>query len=133
VTDIAAIEEALAGLEPGERGAMGAVALVDLVLGALDLDEDDVVAATRRGLLLAAAAGDPRDGIGAGSRAALETAADLSRLGCADGLARRLRDLAREAEDVAAATVAETAAALAQDDAASLDALAVLLLAHAVA
>ena len=67
-------------LEESIRAA-GAPALIALCADRLDLDEDDVAAATRRGLLLAAAGGDPSEAIGPGSRAALETAAELQALG----------------------------------------------------
>ena len=80
----------LADIDEGLRAA-GGPAVVALVVDRLGLDEDDISAATRRGLLLAAAAGDPAEGIAAGSRAALETAADLAETDVAPRLLAELR------------------------------------------
>ena len=68
----------LADIDAGLRAA-GGPAVVALSSSGCGLDEDDIAAATRRGLLLAAAAGDPAEGIAPGSRAVLETAAELRR------------------------------------------------------
>ena len=70
--DVGPIEEALAELPADERAAAAGPVLVDRVVDALGLDEDDVNAATRRGLLLAAAEGNPIESCAPGSRAALE-------------------------------------------------------------
>jgi hypothetical protein len=115
----------LADIDEGLRGA-GGPAIVALLIDRLGMDEDDIAAATRRGLLLAAAAGDPAAGIGAGSRAALETAADLAETDIAPRLLAELRILAGEggAHPVAAAL----AASLADHPEAALGALAVVLL-----
>jgi hypothetical protein len=78
VDDAHAIEEALAGVAPEDRMRVAAPVLVDRVVDRLDLDEDELNAAARRGLLLAAAEGNPAESSGTGSRAALETAADLA-------------------------------------------------------
>ena len=52
-----AIEEALVGLEPENRTPAAAPVLIDLVFDALAIDEDELNAVSRRGLLLAAAEG----------------------------------------------------------------------------
>lgn len=88
--DAHAIEEALAGLESEERMRAAAPVLVDRVMDHLDLDEDELNAAARRGLLLAAAEGNPSESSGIGSRAALETAADLAADGYGPPLAAAL-------------------------------------------
>ena len=106
--------------------AAGAPALVALVVDRLGLDEDDIAAATRRGLLLAAAAGDPAEGVAPGSRAVLETAAELADLGVTARLLTALRELAEGGAGVP--TAAAAAAALADDAEAALGALAVVLL-----
>ena len=115
----------LADIDAGLRAA-GAPALVALVVERLALDEDDVAAATRRGLLLAAAGDDPAAGIAPGSRAVLETAAELAELGVAPHLLAGLRDLAAGAVGLPVAAAA--AASLADDREAALGALAVVLL-----
>ncbi len=120
----------LRDIDAGLRAA-GAPALVALVVERLGLDEDDIAAATRRGLLLAAAAGDPAEGIAIGSRAVLETASELDDLGVTPLLVSELRGLA---EDGAALPVAAAAAAsLADDPEAALGALAVVLLTAEIA
>jgi hypothetical protein len=119
----------LADIDAGLRAA-GAPALVALVVVRLDLDEDDVAAATRRGLLLAAAGGDPAEGIAPGSRAVLETAAELAELGVTPHLLAGLRDLADRGTGLPVAAAA--AASLAEDPEAALGALAVVLLSVAV-
>jgi hypothetical protein len=115
----------LADIDAGLRAA-GGPALVALVVERLGLDEDDIAAATRRGLLLAAAAGDPADGITPGSRAVLETAAELAELGVTPALLAGLRDLAADGAGLPIAAAA--AASLAEDPEAALGALAVVLL-----
>jgi hypothetical protein len=115
----------LADIDEGLRAA-GGPALVALLVDRLGLDEDDIAAATRRGLLLAAAAGNPAEGIAPGSRAALETAADLAEHGVTPRLVAELRELA---DDGAGHPVAAAlAASLADRPEAALGALAVVLL-----
>ena len=82
-----AIEEALVGLAPEDRTSAAAPVLIDLVFDALSIDEDELNAVTRRGLLLAAAEGNPKESSAAGSRAALETASGLMEDGYAEPLA----------------------------------------------
>ncbi len=115
----------LADIDEGLRAA-GGPAVVALLVDRLGLDEDDCAAATRRGLLLAAAAGDPAEGIAAGSRAALETAADLAELGVTAQLLAELRVLAVEGAEYPVA--AALAGSLAEHPEAALSALAVVLL-----
>jgi hypothetical protein len=115
---------AAAALEESIRAA-GAPALIALVADRLQLDEDDVAAATRRGLLLAAAGGDPSEGIGPGSRAALETAAELQALGIG---ARLIAELETIAGDRTVPVLAALAGTLAEDPAAALGTLAAVLL-----
>jgi len=114
----------LDGLEASLRAA-GGPALIALCADRLELDEDDVAAATRRGLLLAAAGGDPAEGIGPGSRAALETAAELAALGIGARLIAELEALAGDGEAPVAAALART---LADDPAMALGTLAAVLL-----
>jgi hypothetical protein len=113
-----------AALEQSLRAA-GAPALIALCAERLELDEDDVAAVTRRGLLLAAAGGDPTEGIGPGSRAALETAAELQALGVAPRLAAELRAVAADRD---APVLAALAGTLADDPATALGVLASVLL-----
>ncbi len=115
----------LADIDDGLRAA-GGPAIVALIVERLGLDEDDIAAATRRGLLLAAAAGDPAGGIAAGSRAALETAADLSEMDVGPRLEAELRVLA--AEGAGQPVAAALAGSLAEHPEAALSALAVVLL-----
>jgi hypothetical protein len=116
----------LADIDGGLRAA-GGPALVALLVDRLDLDEDDIAAATRRGLLLAAAAGDPADGVAPGSRAALETSAELAEMGVAPRLEAGLRELAESCAEQPIAGALATS--LAADPEAALEALAVVLLA----
>jgi hypothetical protein len=111
-------------LEASIRAA-GAPALIALCADRMELDEDDVAAATRRGLLLAAAGGDPTEGIAPGSRAALETAAELQAMGIGDQLLGELRAVAAEQD---APVLAALAGTLAEDPAAALGLLAFVLL-----
>ena len=111
-------------LEDSLRAA-GAPALIALCADRLELDEDDVAAATRRGLLLAAAGGDPSEGIGPGSRAALETAAELQALGIG---ARLTAELEAVAADPTVPVLGALARALADDPATALGTLAAVLL-----
>jgi hypothetical protein len=116
----------LGDVDAGLRTA-GGPALVALLVDRLGLDDDDITAATRRGLLLAAAAGDPSEGIAPGSRAVLETAAELAEMSVAPRLEAGLRKLADDgAEQPVAAALATS---LAADPEAALEALAVVLLA----
>ena len=94
--DLLPVEEALAGLPESERTAAAGPVLVAHVIDALGLDEDEVNAAARRGLLLAAAEGNPIESCAPGSRAALETAADLTADGYGAPLAAALGAFGRE-------------------------------------
>jgi hypothetical protein len=112
---------------PEESRAVAAgPALVALARGTLPLDDDDLSAATRRGLLLAAASGDPQEAVGPGSRAVLETAAELADLGVGPPLGAALAALAVEAGELQRARAALIA--LAGDRELRLESLAVLLL-----
>jgi hypothetical protein len=111
-------------LEASLRQA-GAPALVALCADRLELDEDDVAAATRRGLLYAAAGGDPAEGVGPGSRAALETAAELQAIGVGPRLTAELQAIAADRDAPVAAALAGT---LVDDPAAALGLLASVLL-----
>jgi hypothetical protein len=101
-----AIEEALVGLAPEDRTAAAAPVLIDLVFDALSIDEDELNAVTRRGLLLAAAEGNPKESSAAGSRAALETASGLMEDGYSDPLAGALAELAGVIPDTCPNTAA---------------------------
>ena len=90
------------------------------------VEEDEFAAATRRGLLLAAAAGDPQEGLARGGRAVLETASELADLGVGAPLGAALAALAVEAGELA--RVRTAAVALAGNAELRLEALAVLLL-----
>lgn len=129
--DATAIEEALAGLEPQERMRAAAPVLVDRIVDVLDLDEDELNAAARRGLLLAAAEGNPVESSGLGSRAALETAADLAADGYGAPLAAALIAL-RDEVPADCPLVAAAVAELALDERAALEALAVVVLHRAL-
>ncbi len=128
---LAAIEEALASLPPEERAQAGGPVLVAQVLDRLPLDDDELNAATRRGLLLAAAAGNPAETAAEGSRAVLETAADLAAAGYADPLVAALTALA-EAAAVDLPCVRDAATALCDDRRLALEALAVVALHRAM-
>jgi hypothetical protein len=122
-----AIEEALAGLPASDRAAAAAAVLVAEVFERLALDEDELNAAARRGLLLAAAEGNPAASSGLGSRAAIETAADLAADGYAEPLSHALSALAETVPSncpLVAAAIAE----LIIDQRAALEALAVVVL-----
>lgn len=129
--DLRAIEEALAGLPEEERAAASAPVLVDRVFDSLGLDEDEVNAAARRGLLLAAAEGNPVASCGPGSRAAIETAADLAADGHGAPLAAALGDLRRSLPGEAALT-AGALDALQADPRLALEALAQVVLHRAL-
>ncbi len=126
-----AIEEALVGLAPEDRTTASAPVLVDLVFDALAMDEDDINAASRRGLLLAAVGGNPLASCVLGSPAALETAADLAEDGYDVTLAAALAGLA-DAVPATCPCVAAAVADLRADGAAALDALAVVVLHRAM-
>lgn len=129
--DAHAIEEALAGLEPEERMRAAAPALVDRMVDRLDLDEDELNAAARRGLLLAAAEGNPSESSGIGSRAALETAADLA----ADGYGEPLRSALLALHDevpIDCPLVRAAVSELLLDERAALEGLAVVVLHRAL-
>jgi hypothetical protein len=111
-------------LEASLRAA-ASPALIALCADRMELDEDDVAAATRRGLLLAAAAGDPAEGVAPGSRAALETAAELQAMGIDDRLLAELEAVAAEPDTPVLSALAAT---LADDPAAALGLLASVLL-----
>jgi hypothetical protein len=129
VTDLAELEEALGGLDRARRLRLGAPALVAAVADRLELDEDDVARATRRGLLLAAAGGDPAQAIAPGSRAVLETASELADGPLPDRLTAALLELAAAAPGPA---VRDTAGELAAQRDIALEALALVLLASQV-
>jgi hypothetical protein len=130
---LAALEAALQSLAPADREASAALAAAAAVASAADLDADDVAAATRRGLLLAAAGGDPAELAGPGSRAALETAAELHALGAWPDLARGLDALRSHLRGSALTALAAGAETLAADEAAAAEAVAVVLLQRALA
>ena len=130
--DVGPIEEALAELPADDRAAAAGPVLVDRVVDALGLDEDDVNAATRRGLLLAAAEGNPIESCAPGSRAALETATDLTEQGYGAPLAAALGDLGRALPDDAP-LVSAAVDELQADSRLALEALAVVLLHRALA
>jgi len=111
-------------LEESLRAA-GAPALIALCADRMELDEDDVAAATRRGLLLAAAGGDPAAGVAPGSRAALETAAELQAMGIDDRLMAELRAVAAAPDTPVLSALAAT---LADDRVTALGLLASVLL-----
>jgi len=114
----------MAALEESLRAA-GAPALIALCADRLELDEDDVAAATRRGLLLAAAGGDPAEGVAPGSRAALETAAELQAIGVGPRLTAELQAIAADRD---APVLAALAATIVDDQATALGLLASVLL-----
>jgi hypothetical protein len=130
---LAALEVALEALAPDERVVAAPLAAAAAVASAAALDPDDAAAATRRGLLLAAAGGDPSELAGSGSRAALETAAELHALGAWPALARALDDLRTHLAGSPLVALAGGADALAADDAVACEAVAVVLLQHALA
>lgn len=129
--DLLPVEEALAGLPEDERTAAAGPVLVARVADALGLDEDEVNAATRRGLLLAAAEGNPLESCAPGSRAALETASDLAEDGYGAPLAAALGDLGRSLPD-GLPCVTAAVDGLQADPRLALDALAVVLLHRAL-
>ena len=129
--DAHAIEEALAGLEPEERMRAAAPVIVDRVVDRLDLDEDELNAAARRGLLLAAAEGNPSESSGPGSRAALETAADLAADGYASPLSAALLALHDEVP-IDCPLVRAAVSELLLDERAALEGLAVVVLHRAL-
>lgn len=126
-----AIEEALAGLPPDQRAAAAGPVLVERVIDALGMDDDEVNAAARRGLLLAAAEGNPIESCAPGSRAALETAADLTADGYGAPLAAALGDLGRELPE-GHPHVAAAVDALQADARLALESLAVVVLHRAL-
>jgi hypothetical protein len=105
-------------------------ALVAIARPTLLMDDDGLSAATRRGLLLAAAAGDPQEGLAPGGRAVLETASELADLGVGAPLGAALAAIAVEAGDLE--RVRAAAVQLAGDPELRLEALAVLLLHEAL-
>lgn len=128
---LAPIEDALAELPARDRAAAAGPVLVDRIFDALGLDEDEVNAAARRGLLLAAATGNPSAACGPGSRAVLETATDLAEHGCGVRLVAALGDLGRAVPDglpLVAAAVGE----LQSDAPLALEALAQVVLHRAL-
>jgi hypothetical protein len=131
MSDLAAIDEALAEVPPADRVRAAAVVLVALVADGLGLDEDELNGAARRGLLLAAAEGDPAASCGLGSRAAAETAADLAADGAWERLDALLVGLAAGAAGLPRAAVAIDD--LRDDRALALEALAVIVLHQALA
>lgn len=132
MTTLTEIEEALGTLPPAERSAAAGPVLADLAFDTLAWDEDDVNAAARRGLLLAAAEGDPSASAGAGSRAALETAAELAASGYGEAVRAALTTLADEVPPdtpLVRAALAE----LVGDERSALEAFAVVVLYRSLA
>ncbi len=126
------IETALADVDADQHVAVAAPALVAVVRPSLELGDDEVEAAARRGLLLAAAAGDPARQIGAGSPAVAETASELVDIGAADVLHRLLSELAGVASAAGLIRCAAVARALRDRPAAAMQALAQVVLYEAV-
>jgi len=131
VDDAHAIEEALQGLPSEDRMRAAAPVIVDRVVDRLDLDEDEINAAARRGLLLAAAEGNPSESSGVGSRAALETAADLAADGYAQPLAAALLALHDEVP-IDCPLVRAAVSELLLDERVALEGLAVVVLHRAL-
>lgn len=129
--DFAAIEKALTELPETEWATAAGAVLVARIFDELAMDEDELNAAARRGLLLAAAAGNPAESISLGSRAALETAADLGLDGVGEPLAAALIKLAAQVP-VECPCVAATVAELAGESRVALEALAVVVLHNAL-
>ena len=129
--DLAPIEAALAGVAAPERVVLAGPVLVERVFGALGIDDDEVHAAARRGLFLAAAEGDPASACGPGSRAARETAEALVADGAGSALAAALGELHR-AVPADCPLVAAAVAELAADPALAADALAQVVLHRAL-
>jgi hypothetical protein len=130
---LAALDAALAAIDPAERASAARLAAAAAAASAADLDEDDAAAATRRGLLLAAAGGDPAELAGPGSRAALETAAELLALGAWPALAQAIAELRARLLGSSLTMLAAGAESLAADDAVACEAVAVVLLQRALA
>jgi len=129
--DFAAIEEALIELPETEWATAASAVLVACVFEDLGMDEDELNAAARRGLLLAAAAGNPAESIGFGSRAALETASDLALDGFGERLAAALTTFATQIPTECPCVVAAVTE-LAGDSRIALEALAVVVLHNAI-
>lgn len=125
------IEEALGDVPPEMRSAVAGPVLADRAFERLAWDDDEMNAAVRRGLLLAAATGDPANSSGPGSRAALETAADLAGAGygppALDALGALAEDVPTDCPLVRAA-IAE----LVCDERSALEAFAVVILHRAL-
>ncbi len=132
MTSLAEIEVALGDVPPEARSAAVAPVLADRAFDGLAWDDDELNAAARRGLLLAAATGDPVNSSGPGSRAALETAADLAGAGYGP---RALTALTALGETVPAdcPLVRAAVAELVCDERAALEAFAVVILHRALA
>ncbi len=126
-----ALDAALDGLPVEEHASAAAAAFAAIALPSLHLDEDELSAAARRGILVAAAGGSPVQNIGPGSPAALETAADLADLGAGPRIAAAITALADVAVDAPLAQAA--CRAVGADEALALDGLAVAVLAAALA
>jgi hypothetical protein len=122
------IEATLAAIPPHDRTDTAGLALVSVVFGEVDLDEDACHAATRRGLLLAAAAGNPAAALVAGSRAVLECAADLDEQTTSQ-LLQGLVALAQRCAATGRPMTADAARALATRRVDAVETLALLLLA----
>jgi hypothetical protein len=125
------IEVALGEVDPQSRSAVVGPVLADRAFAVLAWDDDELNAAARRGLLLAAATGDPVNSTGPGSRAALETAADLAGAGYGP---RALEALGALAEDVPTdcPLVRAAIAELVCDERSALEAFAVVILHRAL-
>lgn len=125
---LAALDASIAALPAPSRPHGAAAACVAAIRDRLTLDEDDIAAATRRGLLLAAASGDPRTALGDDDACVTEVAADLHDLGAIDGVEAALEQFAEEAATGGLVHLAEAARAVASDRSVAARALAVVLL-----
>lgn len=127
-----AIDDALADVPAEDRTQTAAVALVALAFERMAFDEDELNAAARGGLLLAAASGNPIESCSQGSRAALETAAGLAANGYLERLSSALASLADQAIPAEQVYVAVVLSELLADQYLALDALAVVVLHRAM-
>jgi hypothetical protein len=126
------IEEARGPIPAPDRSSAAGPVLADLAFESLAWDDDDLNAAARRGILLAAAEGNPSVSAGAGSRAALETAADLAGAGYGDSARVALVALA-ETVPADCPLVRAALSELIVDERAALEAFAVVILHRSLA
>ena len=131
MTTLEEIEGALGDVPPESRSAVAGPVLADQAFDGLAWDEDELNAASRRGLLLAAATGDPANSSGPGSRAALETAADLAGAGYGPRALTALGDLGA-AVPADCPLVRAAIAELVCDERSALEAFAVVILHRAL-